>query len=332
MKLNNKKGFTLAEMIIVITLLGLLISLAYMTFDHLTQTYYRTERKWLIESDISHTMRQLSNATDASLALMLSNDVTELLKTDDATVLYYDKNYTTPEGEVVPSVMVREPIGDDGVEKTPFPLNEFPVEISFSNIKKTDNGDGTFTEEKRDNVIFITLTSLDDEIDYTLETAVYMQNLDKIKTADDYTEEKDLNQNPVPFTGTAVLFVASDGSNIDLGIKNMSGGCFIATAAYGDYDDNMVMLLRRFRDQCLLTNPVGEKFVEFYYNVSPPIADFIRDSNLLKNIVKILLLPLVGIALFLLHPAPISAIIMLLIGLVILIKILLKKRKKLADI
>lgn len=74
------------------------------------------------------------------------------------------------------------------------------------------------------------------------------------------------------------------------------GGCFIATAAYGSLFEPRVVLLRQFRDSYLLTNPVGQKFVELYYTYSPPIADFIRQSELLKFIVRIALLPLIGIA------------------------------------
>ncbi len=320
MKINNKKGFTLVEMIIVVTIFSILIAAAYSLFNHLLQTYQRAERKWIIEREISETMELLVDAMDVSLSASLATDETNMLTNTDTIVIYYNETDKT--------IMVREA----GDEATPYALNDgenFPVELSFTNIKKTDNGGGTFTEEERDKVIFITLKSLDPEIDYTLETGVYLQNMknDKIKIPEIRTG---VYEQPPYY---AVSFKTAQVNTGMGGATKMNfTGCFIATAAYGDYDDNMVMLLRRFRDQCLLTNPVGEKFVEFYYNVSPPIADFIADSNLLKNIVKILLLPLVGIALFLLHPAPISAIIMVLIGLVILVKYLAKKRKKLADI
>jgi len=79
------------------------------------------------------------------------------------------------------------------------------------------------------------------------------------------------------------------------------GGCFIATAAYGSLLEPHVVLLREFRDTFLLTNEPGKLFVSTYYAYSPPIADYIAQHEFLKVMVRILLLPLIGIAYILLH-------------------------------
>jgi len=80
------------------------------------------------------------------------------------------------------------------------------------------------------------------------------------------------------------------------GSGGSGGDCFIATAAFGSYFDPRVKILRDFRDTFLFTNHAGQSFVNWYYKVSPPMADFIRTREILKTLVRILLLPTVGFA------------------------------------
>jgi len=79
--------------------------------------------------------------------------------------------------------------------------------------------------------------------------------------------------------------------------------CFIATAAYGSKFEPSVTLLREFRDDYLLTNSAGQSFVDFYYTNSPPIAQFIADSEVLKFVVRVLLMPIVGVVYGLYNPS-----------------------------
>jgi hypothetical protein len=72
--------------------------------------------------------------------------------------------------------------------------------------------------------------------------------------------------------------------------------CFIATAAYGTPTAEQIDVLREFRDVVLLESTVGSQFVALYYRLSPPIADFIARSDLLRTLVRELLVdPIVWI-------------------------------------
>lgn len=96
--------------------------------------------------------------------------------------------------------------------------------------------------------------------------------------------------------------------------------CFIATACFGSINEPAVKLLRQFRDKFLLTNKPGQSFVSFYYNNSPPIADYIRQSEGKKLATRIILMPLIVIAYISLNP------IWLILIAVMLTAIILRRR------
>jgi len=88
-------------------------------------------------------------------------------------------------------------------------------------------------------------------------------------------------------------------------------GCFIATAAYGTPMAGEIEILRRFRDEYLLTNPVGQVLVALYYGLSPPMAEFIAERPSLKAIVRVGLVPAVAISTLAVNAAPAEKAIVL---------------------
>jgi hypothetical protein len=90
-------------------------------------------------------------------------------------------------------------------------------------------------------------------------------------------------------------------------------GCFIATAAFGSKFEKHVQLLRRFRDFYLMPNRIGRMFVKAYYKYSPPMADFIAEHDSLRAIVRISLLPVVGVSWIVLKIGPLSTVALMLI-------------------
>ena len=78
--------------------------------------------------------------------------------------------------------------------------------------------------------------------------------------------------------------------------SNESGGCLIATAAFGSEIAPQVQLLREIRDNTVLKTESGTAFMtsfnQFYYSFSPTIADYERVNPVFKEAVKLTLTPL----------------------------------------
>lgn len=72
--------------------------------------------------------------------------------------------------------------------------------------------------------------------------------------------------------------------------------CFISTAAFGSDMADQVQLLRSFRDQFLIPHKAGRAFVKLYYQISPPIAHVIENSEILKAATRTFLYPFIGLA------------------------------------
>ncbi len=67
--------------------------------------------------------------------------------------------------------------------------------------------------------------------------------------------------------------------------------CFITTATYGTPFRPKVEDFRMFRNKFLKTNATGRALIQFYYRYSPPIADWIRNHQWSKPIMRVFLYP-----------------------------------------
>jgi hypothetical protein len=68
------------------------------------------------------------------------------------------------------------------------------------------------------------------------------------------------------------------------------GGCFIVTAATGSKNSWLVQYFQTFRDLVLNRFAAGRHLMGFYYRNSPPIAEYIAASPVLKSLTLLLLI------------------------------------------
>jgi len=178
-----------------------------------------------------------------------------------------------------------------------------------------------------DTVIEITWNTIPDATYYKLIRKRYVNGLYvQIATIDQpdpltaditYTDSSPGYYSYYYYVVVASNFVGdSDLSNEDYAITvkqkdGDGGGCFIATAAFGSPIKTHVVILCKFRDRFMLSNPVGKSFVTLYYKYSPPIANYIADHSLLRLVIRGCLLPVIGTAWLFLTLGPMLAMLSL---------------------
>jgi nitrous oxidase accessory protein NosD len=117
----------------------------------------------------------------------------------------------------------------------------------------------------------ITQGSLPDGLLLDAETGIVSGKPSKAGVLDFTVTVTDATQN----TATAELSIT------------ITGVCFIATAAYGTDTAKEIDILREFRDEVLLPDRLGAKLVSLYYQVSPPIANFVSQHEVLRTAVRV---------------------------------------------
>ena len=80
--------------------------------------------------------------------------------------------------------------------------------------------------------------------------------------------------------------------------SSKGGGCLIATATYGSEMAPQVQQLRELRDNSLLNTESGTNFMstfnDVYYSFSPIIADYERENPVFREMVKVVITPMIA--------------------------------------
>jgi hypothetical protein len=181
------------------------------------------------------------------------------------------------------------------------PVEHYLVISSTSGGSVTEPGEGVFTHGEGTVVYLVAAPDLGYQFDRWIGDVDTIGDIESVATTINVNGDYSIT---AKFMAVGVVAVGA-------------AWCFIATAAYGTPMAEEIQILREFRDEYLLTNPVGTSLVDLYYKISPPIAEFITEHPSLKPIVRAGLVPAVAMSTIAVNTTPAEKVTI--VGLLVLV-------------
>jgi len=186
-----------------------------------------------------------------------------------------------------------------------------PTGLDFAQFQETDNYDNSLFvgDCNTGNLYKFELNKNRDGFDFTssfLQDNVINKNetMGEIIVGTGFGCVTDIERGPDGFLyvvslseGTIFRILPTANASNVMDSKN-GGGCLIATATYGSELAPQVQQLRELRDNSLLQTESGTSFINtfngIYYSFSPIIADYERENPLFKQMVKVVITPMIS--------------------------------------
>lgn len=130
------------------------------------------------------------------------------------------------------------------------------------------------------------LFSLPSTISAAVEVIEKMEYFDMIS---EVRSRFDTNKRTIKNIKSQLDAVTNSSRSYSSSRSSSSGGCYIATMAYGDYDHPQVKILRKFRDETLATSLLGRSFISFYYATSPRLVKLLNNQEYINKLIRNLL-------------------------------------------
>ncbi len=332
--LQSKKGFTLVELMIVLVLLSL-GAYAFINFFSVAMRSYNKSEERYIKQEAVKQVATLLQSGSASVCAAQTADIFDSIGVvptgnaqDESYSYLFAEEVKDDEGELEGYIISVLNKGDVRSQATV--LSEVPIYMTIKAYKDDVPG---FEGSKKQiySGVSVTLAALEDDHEnppipddmyYSLDIAYHFPNMatkegtsatvnylayNPMTDSGERASANTYNDSGLVVTGGSVKtvdekgvvlrvycdsIISPDNTDAAIGVPSM---CFIATASYG-LDSGEVGQLCEFRDNTLKKSDIGKAFVKAYYKLSPPIADFIRDSEPLKAIVRTALKPLIIVA------------------------------------
>ncbi len=122
----------------------------------------------------------------------------------------------------------------------------------------------------------VLILNLKEKVDQAWQVVISIENMD---LSDEFRSHYSSNRSSLNGLKTQLAGIKTPSSS-------SSGGCYIATMAYGDYDHPQVKILREFRDEKLSKSAFGRWFIRIYYHYSPKLVVKLKDSTGINKLIR----------------------------------------------
>jgi prepilin-type N-terminal cleavage/methylation domain-containing protein len=277
-RLKKQAGFTLIEIMVTLVIVGILATVAGTALVAGINGYMSAR-----ENDAMAQKSQLAMAR-------LSRELTEFTTVPSPI----GSNATAT------SIIIERLSGD--VTRT------IAIGLDGQSVKIKEDSEGTTPDYRQGDVLIDGVNSL--AFTYYRGTNAWTPGSDDLRLLSGIRIVLSLNR---PDAGTTVAFSTTvhprNNNNIGGALPSSATypdqtsytQCFVATAAYGNYNHPMVLVLREFRDSRLIHSDAGRRFIEIYYNVGPSLAHLIQERPWACLLTRLALIPVVFLAFLMTH-------------------------------
>lgn len=273
MKNNNNRGFSIVELLLALALLLIALGLGYNLLFFARNSFERSEERWMEQNEVVAVSNIIYDSLNEAYYIEIVADEAGI---PSAALDFYGAFFVDETGATI-----YESKSGSTVVETELP-GDYLV-LSFSKETYTIN---EYTYTYNDLLNFSVVSN---DLSYTISPQVHLDNMNRDRTIQGID------------TGAVIVFQTKE--VVETVPEDLYDTlCFVATAAYESPMNPSVRLLRRFRDEYLLETDLGTRFVEFYYDNSPPVAKVIEESSVLRFASRAVLYPLVGFVSLVMNP------------------------------
>jgi len=282
--MGEPSGFTLIEIMVTLVIVGILATVAGTALVAGINGYLSAR-----ENDAMAQKSQLAMAR-------LSRELTEFT------------TIPSPGSNAKASSIIVERLSGTGASAV---TRTVAIGLDGQSVKIKEDGEGTTPDFRDGDVLIDNVNSL--AFSYYRGASAWAPGSDDLRLLSGIRIQLVLNR---PDAGTTVAFSTTvhprnngniGGAALPASPPDQSRytGCFVATAAYGNYNHPMVLVLREFRDSLLVNSDAGRRLIGIYYTIGPSLAGLIQERPWARLLVRLVLLPVVFLA-FLLTRFPLA--------------------------